>query len=320
MVHRVELELAGRTLSIETGKVAKQADAAVWVQYGETIILATAVSSKTFSEGRDFLPLTVDYRERMYAAGRIPGARFRREGPPSEKEILSGRQIDHAIRPLFPKDYFYETQVSILVLSYDQENDADILGLIGGAAALHISDIPFKGPLSATRVGRVDGAFCQLINKLQAHYKRNKYSPDYFWTINRPRNLSAHDNFYKMFTLNLVNYESSLQGLIDRKTVEFRMPEGTLNESDVINWIRLFVTFVDNCKKKLHMPSNTISVSLSETLNILGLSHNKKFYILSKGMFKTKSWLLKRIMQQAAKRKSDRLYKSSFKLLDFMEH
>ena len=84
MVHRVELELAGRTLSIETGKVAKQADAAVWVQYGETIILATAVSSKTFSEGRDFLPLTVDYRERMYAAGRIPGARFRREGTPSE--------------------------------------------------------------------------------------------------------------------------------------------------------------------------------------------------------------------------------------------
>lgn len=159
MVHRVELELAGRTLSLETGKVAKQADAAVWVEYGETVILATAVSAKSFMEGRDFLPLTVDYRERMYAAGRIPGARLRREGPPSEKEILSGRQVDHAIRPLFPKDYFYETQVSILVLSSDQENDADILGLIGGAAALHISDIPFNGPLSATRVGRVDGSF-----------------------------------------------------------------------------------------------------------------------------------------------------------------
>ena len=104
---------------------------------------------------------------------------------------------------------------------------------------------------------RVDGAFCQSINKMQAHYKRHRYSPDYFWNLNRPRNLSAHDNFYKMFTLNLVNYESSLQGLIDRKTVEFRMPEGTLNENDIINWIRLFVTFVDNCKKKTHMPSNT---------------------------------------------------------------
>lgn len=187
MVHRVELELAGRTLSIETGKVAKQADAAVWVQYGETIILATAVSSKTFSEGRDFLPLTVDYRERMYAAGRIPGARFRREGPPSEKEILSGRQVDHAIRPLFPKDYFYETQVSILVLSYDQENDADILGLIGGAAALHISDIPFKGPLSATRVGRVDGAF--LINPTSTNLDESDLNfvvtgtPDYIMSL-----------------------------------------------------------------------------------------------------------------------------------------
>jgi len=167
---------------------------------------------------------------------------------------------------------------------------------------------------------RVDGVFCQSINKLQTHYKRSEYSPYYFWNINRPRNLSAHDNFYKMFTLNLVNYESSLQGLIDRKTVEFRMPEGTLNESDIINWIRLFVTFVDNCKKKLHMPSNTISVSLSETLNILGLSHKEKFYILSKGMFKTKSWLLRRIRHQAFKRKSDRLHKSSLKFLDFMEH
>jgi hypothetical protein len=165
---------------------------------------------------------------------------------------------------------------------------------------------------------RVNGTFCQLISELESHYKRQKYSPEYFWTINRPRNLSAHDNFYKMFTLNLVNYESSLQGIIDRKTVEFRMPEGTLNESNVINWIRLFVNFVDNCKK-MDMPRNTVSVSLHETLNILGLSHNKKFYILSKGMFKTKSWLLKRIMRQSIIRKSNRIYKSSFKLLDFME-
>ena len=166
---------------------------------------------------------------------------------------------------------------------------------------------------------RVNGVYCQMISKLESHYKRHKYSPDYFWTINRPRNLSAHDNFYKMFTLNLVNYESSLQGIIDRKTVEFRMPEGTLNKNDVINWIRLFVTFVDNCKK-LDMPQNTVSVSLDETLNILGLSHKKKFYVLSKGMFKTKNWLLKRIIRQAVKRKSNRLYKSSFKFLNLMEY
>lgn len=159
MAHRVELELAGRTLSLETGKVAKQADSSVWVQYGESVILANVVSESKFVEGRDYLPLMVDYRERMYAAGRIPGARLRREGPPSEKEILSGRQVDHAIRPLFPKDYFYETQVSIIVLSTDMENDHDILGVIGAAAALHISDIPFKAPLAAIRMGRVEGEF-----------------------------------------------------------------------------------------------------------------------------------------------------------------
>ena len=159
MAHRVELELAGRTLTLETGKVAKQADSSVWVQYGESIILANVVSENKYVEGRDYLPLMVDYRERMYAAGRIPGARLRREGPPSEKEILSGRQVDHAIRPLFPKDYFYETQVSIIVLSTDMENDHDVLGVIGAAAALHISDIPFKAPLAAIRVGRVEGEF-----------------------------------------------------------------------------------------------------------------------------------------------------------------
>ncbi len=159
MSHRVEFELAGRTLTLETGKVAKQADSSVWVQYGESVILANIVSENKYVEGRDYLPLMVDYRERMYAAGRIPGARLRREGPPSEKEILSGRQVDHAIRPLFPKDYFYETQVSIIVLSTDMENDHDILGVIGAAAALHISDIPVKAPLAAIRVGRVDGEF-----------------------------------------------------------------------------------------------------------------------------------------------------------------
>ncbi len=157
MVNRVECELAGRTLILETGKVAKQADSSVWVQYGETVILANLVSENRYVEGRDFLPLMVDYRERMYAAGRIPGARFRREGPPSEKEILSGRQVDHAIRPLFPKDYFYETQVSIIVISSDSENNHDILGVIGAAAALHISDVPFKAPLAAIRMGRVNG-------------------------------------------------------------------------------------------------------------------------------------------------------------------
>ncbi len=159
MVVRKEIEIGGRTLSIETGRVAKQADGAAWVQYGETVILATAVSSDTPVTGTDFMPLSVEYRERAYAAGKIPGGFFKREGKPSEKEVVSARLTDRPIRPLFPEDYRNEVQVIIYVLSADQENDADILGPIGASAALAISDIPFLGPIASVRVGRVNGAF-----------------------------------------------------------------------------------------------------------------------------------------------------------------
>jgi len=153
----VKAEIGGKTLSIQTGKVAKQASGAVWVQYGETIVLVTVVGSP---EERDmgFLPLTVEYQEKIYAAGRIPGNYFRREiGRPSEKETLTARLIDRPIRPLFPKGYQYETQVIATVLSMDKENDPDMLAMIGASAALEISDIPFAGPIAAVRVGRVDG-------------------------------------------------------------------------------------------------------------------------------------------------------------------
>jgi polyribonucleotide nucleotidyltransferase len=153
----LKAEIGGKTLSIQTGKVAKQASGAVYVQYGETIVLVTVVGSP---EERDmgFLPLTVEYQEKIYAAGRIPGNYFRREiGRPSEKETLTARLIDRPIRPLFPKGYRYETQVIATVLSMDKENDPDMLAMIGASAALEISDIPFAGPIAAVRVGRVDG-------------------------------------------------------------------------------------------------------------------------------------------------------------------
>jgi polyribonucleotide nucleotidyltransferase len=151
-------EINGRILSIETGHVAKQANGAVLVQYGETLVLVTAVSTSDVREGIDFLPLTVDYQEMSYAAGRIPGSFFRREiGRPSEKETLTSRLIDRPLRPLFPKNYFFETQVIATVLSVDQENDPDILALIGASAALQVSDIPFQGPVAGVRVGRVNG-------------------------------------------------------------------------------------------------------------------------------------------------------------------
>ena len=155
-----EGNVGDRTLSIETGKIARQADGSVVVRYGETMILVTAVSSDEIREGIDFVPLTVEYKEKGYAAGRIPGNYFRREiGRPTEKETLTARIIDRPIRPLFPKDYRQETQVIATVLSVDNENDPDILAVTGASAALEMSDIPFAGPIACVRVGRVNGDF-----------------------------------------------------------------------------------------------------------------------------------------------------------------
>jgi polyribonucleotide nucleotidyltransferase len=157
MTRRIEIEVDGRVLSFETGKFAKQADGAVMVRYADTMVLATVVSAKEPVEDQDFVPLQVEYREKTSAAGRIPGGFFKREGRPTEKEILSSRLIDRPIRPLFPKNYRYETQVLVTVFSSDQEHDADVLGAIGASAALLISDIPFDGPIAEVRIGRIDG-------------------------------------------------------------------------------------------------------------------------------------------------------------------
>jgi len=150
-------EIGGKTLSIQTGKVAKQASGSVVVQYGDTVVLVTVVSTQEERPG-DFVPLTVEYMEKIYAAGRIPGNYFRREiGRPSEKETLTSRLTDRPIRPLLPKGYRCETQVIATVLSMDQENDADTLAMVGASAAIHLSDVPFAGPIAAVRVGRIDG-------------------------------------------------------------------------------------------------------------------------------------------------------------------
>ena len=152
-------DVGGKSLSIQAGKVAKQASGSVVVQYGDTVVLVAAVSANN-ERDIDFLPLSVEYQEKIYAAGRIPGNYFRREiGRPSEKETLTARLIDRPIRPLFPKAYRFETQVIATVLSMDQENDADMLAMVGASAALEISDIPFAGPIASVRVGRIDGQF-----------------------------------------------------------------------------------------------------------------------------------------------------------------
>jgi len=153
----VRCNLGGRDFIVETGAVAKQADGAVLVTFGESIVLVTATASRTIREGIDFFPLVVDYQEMAYAAGKIPGGFFKREGRPSEKEILTSRLIDRPLRPLFPKGFLNEVQIIATVLSADQENDPDVLAICGASAALEISDIPFQGPIAGVRVGRIQG-------------------------------------------------------------------------------------------------------------------------------------------------------------------
>src|SRR5437899_5505285 len=159
MPHSVQAQINNPSLSIETGKVAKQADGAVVVRCGGTMVLSTVVAAKTPMEGRDrdFLPLTVEYRERAYAGGRIPGGFFKREGRPDEKETLTCRLIDRPLRPLFPKRFRNELQVINLVISADDETDPDVLAMVGSSAAVALSGIPFAGPIGAVRVALVDG-------------------------------------------------------------------------------------------------------------------------------------------------------------------
>jgi polyribonucleotide nucleotidyltransferase len=157
--HKVEVEWGGRTLTLETGKIARQADGAVLATYGETVVLATVVSAKSAKPGQDFFPLTVNYQEKTFAAGKIPGGFFKREGRPSEKETLTSRLIDRPIRPLFAEGYKNETQVVLTVLQHDLENDPDMVAMVAGSAALTISGVPFMGPLGAARVGYINGEY-----------------------------------------------------------------------------------------------------------------------------------------------------------------
>ena len=166
-----EIQIGSRRISIETGKLAKQAHGSVVVRSGDTVVLVTACHAASPREGIDFLPLTVDYREYTYASGRIPGGFFKREGKPPEKEVLTSRLIDRPCRPLFPNGWRYETQIISLLLSADQENDSDVLAITGASAALSLSDIPFEKTIAGVRVGIVDGRF--VINPTYAERKQS---------------------------------------------------------------------------------------------------------------------------------------------------
>ena len=174
MYKKMEIEFAGRRLSLETGRLAKQAHGSVLAQYGDTMVLAAVVSAYEARPNMDFLPLTVDYQEKTFAAGKIPGGFFKREGRPSEKEILTSRLIDRSMRPLFPKGYDCETQLIVTVLSADRDNDSDVLSIIAASTALELSDIPHAGPVAAVRMGRIDGKL--VVNPLIGDYENSDVS------------------------------------------------------------------------------------------------------------------------------------------------
>ncbi len=171
-VYRKEIDWGGRRLVLESGKVARQATGAVMASYGDTTVLCTVVGAKSAKPGIDFFPLTVNYQEKTFAAGKIPGGFFKREGRPTEKEVLTSRLIDRPIRPLFAEGFRNEVQVVCTVLSHDLENDPDIVAMVGASAALTISGLPFMGPVAAARVGYIDGAY--VLNPLQQDLPKSK--------------------------------------------------------------------------------------------------------------------------------------------------
>ncbi|MFL6280505.1 MAG: polyribonucleotide nucleotidyltransferase, partial [Vicinamibacterales bacterium] len=171
-MHTREISIGRQSISIETGRLAKQADGSVVVRLGDTMVLVTACTANTPREGIDFLPLTVDYKEYTYASGRIPGGFFKREGKPTEKEVLTSRLIDRPIRPIFPSGWRNETQIIALVLSADSDNDSDVLAITGASAALALSSIPFTRTIAGVRVGHVDGEF--VINPTFEQRKRSR--------------------------------------------------------------------------------------------------------------------------------------------------
>ena len=172
MIHKVELEIGGRTMIIECGRMAKQSNGAVTVRYGDSMVISTVCAMTEPKLGQDFFPLTVEYREKTYAAGKIPGGFFKREARPSEKEILSARMIDRPIRPLFPEDFRGETQCITFVISHDQKNDTDVLAITGTSAAMGVSDIPMKKTIAGVRVGRIDGQY--VINPTIDQYEQSE--------------------------------------------------------------------------------------------------------------------------------------------------
>lgn len=237
-------EFAGRNISLRTDYMAGQADGSVLATYGDTVVLVTAVSMKSGREGVDFLPLTVDYQEMTFAAGKIPGGFFKREGRPNEREILTSRIIDRSIRPLFPKGYAFETQLVATVLSVDGENDSDVTAMLAASAALEVSDIPFKGPVAGVRIGRIDGRLiCNPSNQLLEQSDLNLFM------VGRKVPRTANE---KEFDVNLVMLEGEA-GEADEESVIAAINFG-------LDSIRPVIELQDRMKKEIGKEKRSFEV------------------------------------------------------------
>jgi polyribonucleotide nucleotidyltransferase len=256
---RLKSKFGRNEIILETGKIARQANGSVTVSYGGTVVLVTACMSREIHEGQDFFPLTVEYQEKTYAAGKIPGGFFKREGRPSESEILTARLIDRPIRPLFPKGLFNEIQVMAIVLSSDGENDPDILAVTGASAALSISDIPFNGPLACCRVGRVDNKF--ILNPTYAELEKSDLDVV----------VVANNN-------GIVMLESKAREVSEEAFLE-AVKLGSDNLKDIL---RLQDEFVRSCgKEKAKIEYKIIDPVLEKKIEELSLERLKEVYKLS---------------------------------------
>ncbi len=278
MEHTVEREINGRLMKISTGKLAKQADGAVVVSYGDTMVLVTAVANRKPAEGIDFFPLTVEYREKLYAIGKIPGGFIKREGKPKDNEILSARLIDRPLRPLFPEGFFNETQIIATVLSSDQENDADILGIIGASAALMISPIPFNGPVGAVRIGLIGDEY--IVNPTFEQLEESRLNlviagtKDAVTTIEAGAKEISEDEMYRAIEIAHEEIKKTIElqeELMSKVDIPEKLPVNPIEiPSDIKEEI---ISFIENPIKEAHgikkkkERNSTISKIVEETLN-----------------------------------------------------
>jgi len=279
MSEKTTIKVGDKEIILETGKMARQADGAVTVQLGETIILVAAVAASEARAGQDFFPLTVDYREKASAAGKFPGGYFKREGRPSEKEILTCRLTDRPIRPLFPKGWFNEVQVQTLLLSADGENDPDIMSILGASVALTVSDIPWAGPLGAVRVGRIDGEF--VANP--THAEREESDLDLIYVGNKTDVVmyegSAHEITEEDFMAALRFGQEACQPMIEaqekwreaigkpkREIVTLQIPDEVTAEARSLIADKVIPTLLIESKKEREAGWNAVKAEAGEKL------------------------------------------------------